>query len=343
MKKLKRIYGWILISVLLQSTILAYFNFIYLPGRGAFRATMYEAEMAAVKNRSYKLPEGAKNITVSFDGLLAAYTLGNKLEIADLDRKKVIKKLEPDGGKFSYFRWLPDREMLIYSIREPDSISGCVRISTYDIGPELDRSYPDIKNLPEGSEIIDIELSPLTNIVYPMIKTSDKRARIYKFDIMDTLKLIMKTDLTTMIKETMYSDNLIYRVLGENIKIRNGRSGKTTRIPVEEAKVLLAVDDADVLYAGTTDNSGKLTAIWFGKIGQKADEWKMVTPPQPLAEKDLYITAGGSIHAVDTENKRIQGLNHAGNTDYQGEIISVLDHYIATMDGNKLIMKVIKK
>ena len=101
--------------------------------------------------------------------------------------------------------------MLIYSIKEPEGITGRVRISTYDISAELDRSYPDIKNLPSGSEIIEIELSPLTNIVYPMIKTSSSRARIYKFDIMDNLSLIMKTDLSTIIKETMYSDRLIYQ------------------------------------------------------------------------------------------------------------------------------------
>ena len=150
------------------------------------------------------------------------------MEIVDLDNKKVVKKLYRSGGSFSYFRWLPDRDMLIYTIKEPDGKSGCVRISTYDIVPELDRSYPDIINLPADSTVIDLQLSPLTNIVYPMIQTSDSRVRIYQFDIMDDLELIMKADLGMIIRETMYEDNLVYQPVDGKITVRNGRTGKKT-------------------------------------------------------------------------------------------------------------------
>ena len=348
MKKLQMIYKWILISVILQTTILAYINYVYLPNRGQFRTTMFEIEAAPVKNRSFSLPKGAEDVRVSFDGLYAAYRLGEKLEIADLDRKKAIKSFDAGEGEFSYYRWLPDREMLIYSIKEPEGKSGRVRISTYDIVPELDRSYPDIKNLPEGSKVIGIELSPLTNIVYPKIQTSDTRARIYKFDIMDDLDLIFKTDLTTIIKETMYTDNLVYQQEGKKISIRNGSSGKTANVPVKEAGLLLAVDDNDFIYAGGVDESGKITAVYYGKAGQKADEWKALKPGKAAAKEDIYITADGAVYTADRAKNSVTCLKSADDsesreTEFEGELLTVLDNYVVSIDGSKLIMRVIKK
>lgn len=343
MKKLKMIYGWILISMLLQAAVLSYINFIYLPGRGTIKATMYEAETAAVKNRSFKLPGEASDVTVSFDGLYVAYRQGNALVIADIDSRKTVKTLNPSGGAFTYFRWLPDREMLIYSTKEPEGKSGQVRISTYDIGPELERSYPNIKSLPKGSEIIDMELSPLTNIVYPMVKVNKTQAKLYKFDIMDNLRFIMSTGISTVIKGTMYTDSLIYQPSDGKIRIRNGKTGKAIQIPLKEAKLLLATDDNDFIYAAAADENGKLTAIYSGKTGQRAAEWETVKLEQPLSTADVFITAEGAIYTADKQKKTIHALEGTGITEYQGELLTVLDVYVVSMDGNKLLLRVLKK
>lgn len=348
------IYRWVLISVIMQAAVLSYINFIYLPGRGAVKATMYQGEMEAIKNRSIKLPDGASEVKVSFDGLYAAYRLENEVLVADIDRKKTIKKLTPSGGVFTYFRWLQDREMLIYSIKEPDGMSGKVRISTYDIVPELERSYPDIKGLPKGSEVIDLELSPLTNIVYPMVKISETKAKIYKFDIMDNLKLIMTTGISTIIKETMYTDSLAYQPADGKIRMRSGKTGKITQMPVKEAKLLLATDDNDDIYLAATDENKKITALYSGKIGQKANEWKTVKLSQPLSAADIFITAEGTIYSADKQRRTIQLIESADadatnlcieSADaiaYKGELLTVLDNYVVSLDGNKLILRIIK-
>mgnify|MGYP001017849639 CR=1 FL=1 len=343
MKKVKMVYGWILFSVIVQFIVLSYLNFIYLPGRGAVKATLYEEDAVQIKNRSMKLPKDVKDVTVSFDGLYTAWISGNKLVISDVVSGKTIKELSPPGGSFTFFRWLPDRDMLIYSIKEPDNKKGRVRISTYDIGPELERSYPDIKGLPEGSETIDIELSPLTNVVYPMIKTSETRARIYKFDIMDNLSLIMKTDLTTVIKETMYSDRLIYQTSDGKIKIRNGKNGKTSLIPVKNANLLLEVDDRDFIYAAITDDRGEITEIYFGKEGQEADEWSIIKPDKPLNAEDIFVTPRGAIYANDIQKREVYALDGTETAGYSGNLLTVLDDYVVSVDGDKLVFIVLKK
>ena len=343
MKKLKMIYCWILISVILQVAVLSYVNFIYLPGRGAIKATMYEAEAADVKGRSLKLPEGAGEVAVSFDGLYAAYRIDQNLVIADMDTRKTVKTLEPSGGEFNCFRWLPDREMLIYSIKEPDGKSGQVRISTYDIGPGLDRSYPAVKSLPKDSEVTDIVLSPLTNVVYPMIKVSKTKAKIYKFDIMDNLKFIMNTSTSTNIFETMYSDSLVYQSPDSGIRIRSGRTGGISRLPVKLATKLLATDDNDFIYAAATDKTGSLTAIYSGKAEQKAEEWETLSPERPLKAENVYVTAGGTIYYAEVDTKKVHALEGTGVTEYQGDLLTVLEDYAVSIDGNKLLVKVLKK
>jgi len=343
LKKLRALYRWILISVILQTAVLAYANFVYIPGRGSFRATIFEMNAMAVKNRKYKLPEGASEVKVSFDGLYAAYRLGDILEIVDMDSKKTTKRLKPSGGTLSYYRWLPDRDMLIYSIKEPEGKSGRVRISTFDIGPELDRSYPDIKNLPEGSAVIDIELSPLTNIVYPMIQSSESRVRIYKFDIMDNLNLIMKADLGMIIGETMYSDHLIYQPVGAKIKIRNGRNAKTSTLAFKKADLLLSVDDFDFIYAASTDEAGKLTEIHNGKIDNKADEWKTITLENPTAKEDVFITPGGRVYLADRQTKTITDLKSNLSVSYQGQLLTVIESYVVSINDGDLLLKVISQ
>jgi hypothetical protein len=242
---------------------LAYINYIYLPSRGTAR--VYKDDSHAVKNRSINLPKGARDIKVSYDGMYVAYRLSNDLIISMADSKKAVKVPDAQEGELTFFRWLPDRDMLVYATKEPGGEKGQVCISTYDINSNLARSYPIIIGLPEDSEIIDIELSPLTNVVYVMIRINDEKAKVYKFDIMDNLDYIMTTGVRTIIKTNMYSDNLIYQAEDGKIKVRNGSTGNTTEIPIEEANQLLAVDNKDYIYAAVCDDEGNITSFYKGK------------------------------------------------------------------------------
>ncbi|HOQ07072.1 MAG TPA: hypothetical protein PK127_06090 [Clostridiales bacterium] len=322
MKKIKTIYKWILISVILQTAFLSWLNYVYLPNRGHFKSTMYEMDFPAVKNRSYRLPEGADHISVSFDGLYAAYMLDGKLIVVDIDSGREIRRLDSAGGVITFNRWLPDREMLIYAIKEPEGKSGRVRISTYDVIPDLDRSYPDIKGLPGGSAVVGIELSPMTNIVYPKIQTSDTRARIYRFDIMDNLSLIFKTDLTTVIKETLYTDNLVYQPAGERTRVRNGQTGKTTYIPVKSAHLLLEIDGRDMIYAGITDKSGNVTEIRYGKAGSDAGDWESINLDMAVSADDIIITPDGSVYVVDRDTRTVECVKRGNGRKDRTDVTS---------------------
>lgn len=336
MKKGGRIIRWISISVIFQVALLAYINFIYLPNRGNITASAFNFAEDSIKDKSVRLPEGASNISVSFNGLFAAYKMGNKLEIFDIEAKKVLKALEVKGGEISYLRWLPDRDILIYSVKEPEGKQGQVQLLTYDLAAGVERNYPRLKGLPDQSEVVDIELSPLTNIVYFMVKTSDTRTKIYSYNIMDKLKLIMNANVKTIIKETAYEDNLIYSDTSGRIYIRDGKNGNKNKIAFEDKMTLLAVDDEDNIYAGALSDDGMVKSIYIGKTDTPEKEWKLMNLVEPAEIGDIFIPAGGGIYVVDRKAGKIVEAGGSHTLSYKGEILDVLDDYVASIDGRKL-------
>lgn len=339
MNTIRRIYRWIIISVFFQVALLSYINFVYLPGNRDVKATMIETDQDTEKSRSLEMPYGAKNVKVSFDGKYAAYMYNGNAVIADIKKKVNIKELEPDKGEFSCFEWIPDREMLIYAQKNIDGYSGRVQLSTYDIGADLDRSYPVIKKLPKGSEIIEIEPSPLTNIVYPIIKTNDNEVQVYKFDIMDELNYVMSVNIATTFKETLYTDNLIYQQPGKKINVLNGETMKKKKLPVSEPDLLLDVDDNDNIYAAQTDENGEVIIIYSGKLDQDSSDWNIIKLESPCEPEDIFITSMGKIFLADRLNSTIYCVDNDIDTAFSGELVDVLDDYVVTMDDNNLILQ----
>jgi len=340
MKTIKRIYKWILFSVVMQVIVLSYINFIYLPNRGAITATTYTGEEVEIKNRSVRLPTGAENITVTNNGLYAAYSKDGDIIITNLDKRKEIKKLTPGAGSYSFFRWLPDRDMLIYALNEPDGNKGQVKISTYDIDADLERSYPEIKGLPEGSEVTDIVLSPFTNIVYTMIKTGESTAKIYKFNIMDKLTYIMTVTPDTVIKETLYSDYLVYQKKSGKITMRNGKNGKSGTFSRSGKYLLLDTDGEDRVYAGKLDEGGRITGIVFGKIDVKHSNWETVELNDPVEKDDIFITPSGNIYINDDEDQSVTLFDYRNNVveniTYNGKLLEINDNYLIILKGSRL-------
>ncbi len=339
MKGLARIYKWIVLAVLFQVFVFSYLEFVYLPNRGAVKATAFELPDTAVKSRSIKIPADAKGACVSFDGSYAVYLQGEKLVVADTKNGKNLKTLNASGGEFSFYRWLPDRDMLIYSIKEPEGKKGQVMISTFDLRPDLERSYPNITGLPAGSSVTEIELSPLTNVVYAMVKTGETRIKVYKYNIMDNLTSVMNASVKAVFKETLYSDNLVYQEPGKRVTIRSGKNGKSTYIPVKGNFQLLALDDEDNIYAGELDDSGKITAVHYGKADSK--EWKKTALDAPFSPSEVVVTPGGSIYTISGDEKFIRDRTDGSQFTYEGELLEVLDDYIVSKDDGRLKMTAI--
>lgn len=344
MKTFTRVYKWIVLSVFLQVVILSYINFIYLSADGKITATIAEISESARENTSMKIPEGTSDVKVSFDGTYVGYIEDKKLVIVDLNTKKVKKVLNADRNNLTYYRWLPDSHMVIYSISAADGQPGQVQMFTYEIEGEVERNYPKIGNLPKGSQVEDIELSPQTNVVYAKVVTGSNQAQVYKFNIMNTLTYILTATKDIHIKELSFSDKLFYQDSKNRIFVRDGIKNTNTQLQFKEPMALLEIDSEDRVYVGELDENNRVVKIYYGKYtaAQEEKKWTEIALEKPVESTDLKITSTGSLFEIVKEEKTIYEIGSKDKISYKGEVIEILDDYLVTMDNNRIELTVIE-
>ncbi|MCX7745598.1 MAG: hypothetical protein N2645_01730 [Clostridia bacterium] len=344
MNAVKRVYKWIILSVVLQLIALGYMNHYFSFKEAEVVATSYEVDTKLENDTSIKIPENVETAKTSFSSSYVAYIHEGKLEIVDLKKKKNIETISHEEGSVSFYKWLPDRDIIIYSLKFNNDNAGGVQIYTYDISSKVTSDYPKIKNLSTKSDVLDIQLSPLTNIVYAKIKVSDQEASIYKFNIMENIDYIMNVPLNTNIRETIYSDKLIYQGGKNKITVRDGLKSSSKTLPFEGKMVLLGVDNEDQVYAGELDDNKKVSKIYYGKLDEDIDEtWKKVPLKTPVIPEKIHITSGGLIYENHETGPSIYNLLSGKRIEFRGSLIEVLDQCIVSLEDRKLKFQVVRE
>ncbi len=336
MRVIKLIYKWILFSVIIQVCILTYINFFFLGGRTTIQVSNYQSSEKKT-NYNVDVPQGSEMIKVSYDSSLVGCLSGGKLVITDSKSNKEKKTISDDEGPVDYYRWLPDRNMVIHSTTVNGSGYSTVKLGTYDLDSDLEKKTLKIRSLPENSKVTSIELSTLTNIIYVKIKTSETRSRIYKFDIMDNMSYIMRMDASIDIKETNFVDSFIYQDENNNIMIRKARPRSTKRIQLEGKLVLLGVDASDKLYVGSLDSDNKVTKIFTGTPDESLKyTFSELRLKKPADKGDIKVTDEGKIFLVDKTERTIKGVGNSSDYSYKGEFIGIGTNSIITYKGGKV-------
>lgn len=341
MKTTGRIYRWIIISILLQLTALLFVN-IYLSKSNNIRAVGLDMDTRPKSNAAVKIPGNVSQVEVSYDGSYAGYIRNNKLIIVDVQKRKTVKTIDPGKYVLTNYRWLPDRYMVIYSTKSASNKTGRVQVSTYSVDTDIERSYPGITNLPAGSEIVDIELSPLTNIVYVKVKTDDSMVNVYRYNIMNNIKYIMSTGINTVFRETSYNDVLVYQTSKNKVYTRDGKTGSRHLLSFKEKAQLLGIDSEDKVYIGLLNSDGKVDKVAYAKLPEESGEkWAEIDLQEPVMPEDVYITSGGDIYTADRNDTDITNVTNSKHMKYSGKLQDIIDSYVVSMDGEKLRLTLI--
>jgi len=343
-KLIKRVYKWMILSIILQILVLAYFNYDFLLKDHDIKATSYEIDDETInkKKKSIEIKQGATQLNVSHDGYHAAWLLQGKVHVYDLTNKKLIDTIEDELGDINYYRWLPDRNIIIYSISIHQA--GKVNVMTKDIDTGNIHSYPAISGLAKNSEVKHIELSPLTNVVYVKIQTSSTKARIYKYDIMDNLSYIMLFESSSKIREANLSDKLFYEDENGRIMQWDGRRKSKSRIDISGKTSLIGVDAEDNLYIGKRDAEGKINKLLNKKQdGESNSKWNEIDLKTPCDENDIIVRMNGEVYLVNRSGKVVVNLKDNTEIKYYGEFVEILDNYIVYSKDEELIVDRINK
>lgn len=344
MRNLKRLGIWVLISLFLQSAVLLYLDKFYFVTETSFKATKVDNPVKVKSsNAAVAVPENAKQLSLSYDGKFLAYYDGNLLKVANTLTGDVKSVQIDQGSKVSYYKWSPDINNMIIAEKKSSSKGDTIIFSNYDAQKDKKKAIESDNRgnsvsvlLPDKkSEVEDIEISTLTNMIYVKVKNSGNRSSIYAINVMaqiEKLKLssYFPGDIVTFPHEARmaYEDLTYHRIYVTGISNPITIKGVTN-------PALIAADDEDRLYIGQLDN-GKIKKIYFGSLSATTDKWQSFELKSPADKKDIFVSTSGTIYI----NNNLKGIvtNITTNKDitYKGRFIQMYNGGIASVVDGKL-------
>lgn len=336
MRRYKKLLIWTVVSLGFQILLLVFLDEFYLSRRSSNVEIVKYAEIGASKTSGQvSIPEGAIQVGISYDASYVSYMFDEKLYIIDTGSGDTAAEW---GGGFpaNFYKWLPDRNMLIFSNEETKNNMGTISIRTYDADAGLVRSYPEITALPAGSHVEDIQLSTLTNLVYVKIVTGTNSAEIYRFNIMEEQDHVMTVDSDVEILLLHISDVLLYQQDGAGIKLRYDSSGEEKELDAR-GSLLLGSDTEDVVYLGERDEKGNVTGIKYGTLNQIHEQKHFyVELRKSYPVEQVVVTYNGGIYIIEKEKKTVLDIKHKTEIKYKGEYAGIFSNYLLTTDGSIL-------
>lgn len=294
----------------------------------------------------FKLTTEAEKFSISYNGQYCAYLADGKLHIMNVEKQSDNSIANTGKDKITYFRWMPDRNMVIFSSNTKSGKKGSIQVSTYEADSKTVRDYPTINGLPSKSEVQDIDLSPYTNMVYAQIKTSDNLSKIVRFNIMSQYSSVMTVASDTKIKETTYVNKLFYNDPGKSIYYYDGNTKTKHSVKVGSGSTLLLnVDSEDNVYIGQLDNNKKVTKIYYQKVTEQAltNNWKEINLKDSSLPQDVLISDNGNIYLnYRDENKVINAVSGL-KASYRGDFVELLDGALVSSDTNKIHVITLKE
>ncbi len=346
MKTLVKWYKWILVAVIFQVCVLFYINNVFLNTDKAISVTASEASTKPITGE-FRVPEGISKVRVSFNARYGAFIdEDGVLHIINIATKKDKKVAGLASDKITYFKWLPDRDMVIYSSDTVNGKKGVIQMSTYEADTETTRDYPPIKDITSNSKVVDIDLSPYTNVVYAKILTSETKSKIIRFNVMSQYAHVMNLGPDAVIKESNFVNKLVYQNPGEAVYVYDGMNKSKSKVKIDEKNVrLLDIDGDDNLYIGILDAAGKVTHIYHQRVtdAKLSESWTKTPLNASIPVENIIVSVNGNMYYINKDENRIVNIMTGLKASYRGEISEILDGALVSMNGSKVNITSLKE
>lgn len=295
--------------------------------------TVKNVEPITVSNAKLTLPNGYKNVSASYDGKFVSYTLDNDLYICDNNGNQV-KRVEATYGLA--YKWLPDRNRIIITENHKKFSSMYVSIVALDIDKNTENKVLEIKNLPLKSSASQIELSPLTNIIYVKVDTP-YRDRLYKIDIMlEHKQIYTSAKRINKILELKRRDMLLYESADNYVHIVDEKG--TDKLLSKQKACLLGIDDTDRVYIGKIINN-YISDIYAGNLENELLNWEHITPTVSVNRDKIFISPRtNSIFALD-DNGSLTDLRKGYVTKNMDNLIAIEKNFMLFAKGTNISFK----
>lgn len=337
MKILKKIGIWIAFSLIIQFVGLLYLNnYLFASSQAVVKVKKIEKKETEEKKVEVKVPEGVKHINTSFDAKYLAYYEGEILKVVNT-KTGDIKNVEFDEKvKVSFYKWLPDRNRMLIAEKHDNKNGSGFKLSYYDVDKDVKEEVKDLTWADQKSEVEDIQVSTLTNVIYVKVAHSGKRSSIYWVNIMKDMKKVdTRAYMIGNMRVIPHEDKLVYEDLSYG-KIYSTNISKPITIKDVKKPVLLAIDSDDNIYIGDQEND-KVKRVYYGKAQDSTENWKKVDLQEAVDKKDVFVTENGNIYVNDNLKGVVIEVSTGKQTSYEGTFLQMYSNGIATISDNKLM------
>ncbi|WP_242872927.1 hypothetical protein [Clostridium magnum] len=345
MKGLRKIIIWTIMPIALELVGLLYIDQFYLNAETTFNAMKVDTTVKKEANKiNVKVSEDGKNIGVSYSGNYISYYEDGVIKVVDTSNNKKKEIKIDDNAKFSSYKWLPDRDIMLIAEKYNDGHnSNYLKFESYNAKKDEKNFLSNDKNkelkislADDKYEVLDMALSTATNVTYVKVGKEGAKSRIYRINVMAQVEETKYVNCKLgKIAVANKEDKLIYEDTTYN-RIRI--AGNTNPIATGEnaTHYLLASDNEDRVYVGNGGN-GKVKKIFIGDVKTGKQEWKILTLEHETSKNNIYITTNGKIYINNPSMNVVTELETGKETKYDGTLVQVYNLGVVSNDKGKLI------
>ncbi|MGI1690118.1 hypothetical protein [Thermoanaerobacter uzonensis] len=334
--KLKKILKWSIISLVFELGFLYYINNYFLVDSTFIKAEKVFGDTKLPHTIEITVPYGAKEIKISYDGEYISYIENGKLYIVSTKTYKVVKQIKMEEKNTDYYTWLPDRNRILYFLRERHGHGIRINLEAYDVDNSLNNTVNKAIYLPDKSFVSYMTLSPFTNMIYIKVDTP-LEDRLYQVNIMSEIRrMYLPVKKILKMAEIQKKDNLIYQ--SSNNIIHVIRDGKKDTYLSTKKYVLIGIDGNDNVYIGSLNNKKQVINLYYGTVDKPLSLWSKITLRKAENPQNIIIIPkDGNLGVI--QNNKLKNLKNGIVVKGYGKIIDINKNYIVYQNKDKIILK----
>ncbi|WP_010235614.1 hypothetical protein [Clostridium arbusti] len=331
---LKHMTVWICISLAVQFGVLYYINKNYLKTETYFQTKKIEVKALKKSEITINIPSDAEQIKASYDGNYISYYQGEVLKVVNTLNGQEKSVVPAEGNKISLYQWLPDRHRIILAEKPTSSYKGNIELKYYDSSKDVKDNIEKLTWSDKQSEIQDIEVSPITNLMFVKVKRNSERNDTYEVNAMNEVNKITTVSNLGNIKILPHEDELIYED-ADNHTIETTNKDHSIIFKDVPNPTILGCDNNDNIYIGSVTN-GKIDKIYYGSPQDHTDQWQVLNVSEPCDANDIYVSEAGEVYVNSNLKGQIQSLKGNKITSYSGNLLQMTDKVVISNENGKL-------
>lgn len=326
MKKLKMILSWVILSLILQCSVLFFLDKFYFKDNTNVNMEQVKIDDNHVNtNMHVHIPDNAKDIKVSYDAKYVAYYEDKALKVCNTNTGDVDVLKNSEGRVILRSIWLQDRNKLL-TLEVED---GEIVLYNYDAQKQTDQKIVDICPYKANYKNFDIQVSTITGVTYIQINNA-----IYRIDINQSFATNVPLAVQSLgsVSVMPTKDRLVY-VAKKGTVIH--MTQPVSRIPIDsnEQIEILGIDEDGYVYVGQIKNNlvDGIIKKNLDNINSKSEKIKL---DKPVEKSNIFINGKGQIYVNNPSNKVVKEIKSSAEIKYKCNFVAYYSNGVASiLDG----------